>query len=539
MNPRLPNPGHHLQPDDHRLQPLRGWIPAGRSPQPRRTPLFAACLARLSAVKTFQRMGPQNQPTSTSTNSLRRLAAVLFRLGFFVMCLGGLPGMRALARDATLVPSHGSILGGNLVFVDLAAHRDAAPGAEVTLQFGSEAPVPCAWDERAFQWRCQVPPHAVLETVETVLRIAGEKRGEALRYTYTSPGKNDAPVLEVRTKALEANAREVRKKVPEGVRVGVVLKNGDPVGALGRIFESAIAVDYFCVPKLQDGVELREAGIRAPIMILYVESPESVPLMLHYDLEPAALSPGWVARAGEILGMTGGVLKVHLWVDTGMGREGVLPSEALALGRAIAANPQLHLSGIGTHFGCIDSKDLAELRRNNTKNNTVLQKSRLDGVIQALHAEGIGIHALIHAGTSEVLRYQLRPLYYDLLRVGSLFFENPPGQPPNYFWTAKIQQIKTLPKGWCIDYGCTKKTRQPTPVGLLAHVPERSGPCVFSVRGKRVEPLIADGEDGMLVLDLSGIPEVKEGEEVTIEFDPESNGALDSSLPVPVTFSER
>jgi hypothetical protein len=62
---------------------------------------------------------------------------------------------------------------------------------------------------------------------------------------------------------------------------------------------------------------------------------------------------------------------------------------------------------------------------------------------------------------------------------------------------------------------------------------------VFSVRGKRVEPLIADGEDGMLVLDLSGIPEVKEGEEVRIEFDPESNGALDSSLPVPVTFSER
>jgi len=261
--------------------------------------------------------------------------------------------------------------------------------------------------------------------------------------------------------------------------------------------------------------------------------------MLQYDLEPAALSVNWVERANNVLERCQGVLNVHLWVDTGMGREGVIPSQALELGRAIAKSPRLKLKGIATHFSCIDSKDLAELNKNNAKNETVRQKARLDGVLKQLRAENIGLDAVVHAGTSDVLRYKLQPLYYNMLRVGSLFFENPTGRESNYAWTTRLQQVKTLPKGWSVDYGAEKRVKKETLVGLIGHIPDRNGKRVFYVRDKAVKPLLDDAEDGMIVLDLSGFKDVKEGELVRIEFDPSSDSPLDSSLPVPVTFSQK
>src|SRR5436309_11655323 len=112
----------------------------------------------------------------------------------------------------------------------------------------------------------------------------------------------------------------------------------------------AAKVDYFAVPNMQDGNALREAGVNAPIMVLYLTEASYAPVLLHYDLEPAAYSMAWVDEANRLLQRARGTLKVHLWIDTGLSREGVMPDNALALGRGANNSPKIHMQRIATNF---------------------------------------------------------------------------------------------------------------------------------------------------------------------------------------------
>jgi alanine racemase len=147
-----------------------------------------------------------------------------------------------------------------------------------------------------------------------------------------------------------------------------------------------------------------------------------------------------------------------------------MPDDALAIARAVNRSPKLHLQGIATHFCCLQKEDLAAIEKGNLDNHTALQKHRFDEVVEAIRAEGIGRDAIIHAGTSDALRYGLTPLYYNMLRIGWMLVENPSPERRNYTWKTKILRVKTLPKGWCINYDCNVKVEVDTRVGLVAHV---------------------------------------------------------------------
>ena len=131
--------------------------------------------------------------------------------------------------------------------------------------------------------------------------------------------------------ALAKRAERVRADLPAGVRLCAVLKNGEPRAAFADAMSRAAKIDYFAVPNLEDGIALRNAGITTPIMILYMTEASHVPELAHYDLEPAAYSLEWVDQAERLLGPAARPLNVHLWIDTGLSREGVLPGEALPI----------------------------------------------------------------------------------------------------------------------------------------------------------------------------------------------------------------
>jgi alanine racemase len=218
-----------------------------------------------------------------------------------------------------------------------------------------------------------------------------------------------------------------------------------------------------------------------------------------------------------------------------------MPDDALALARAVNQSPKLHLQGIATHFCCLEKGDLAAIEKDNLDNQTALQKHRFDEAVEAIHAEGIGLDAIIHAGASDALRFGLTPLYYNMLRIGGMLFENPSPEHRNYTWKTKILQVKTLPKGWCIDYGCDVTVKMDTRVGLVAHVPNNE--VTYLVRGQRVNKLL--DHEYVIVLDISHLPDVQEGEEVTIVLPDEEvlrrppvpNSPLDSSWSsAPVTL---
>jgi alanine racemase len=255
---------------------------------------------------------------------------------------------------------------------------------------------------------------------------------------------------------------------------------------------------------------------------------------VHYDLEPAAYSLEWVDQAERLLRSAARPLNVHLWIDTGLSREGVMPDEALPMARAVHASARLRLRGIATHFSCLGKGDLVPLERDDISNMTALQKHRFDEIVGAIRAEGIGRDALIHAGSSDALRFGLTPVYYDMMRIGRMLFENPSPERMNYHWTTHILQTKTLPKGWCVDYGCKVVLPHATKVGLLGHVPE--GDLTYLIRGRKVRKLLV--HDYVVTLDLSAFPDVKPGEEVTLVL-PNKYSPLDTTSGVtPVTLRD-
>lgn len=479
-------------------------------------------------------MGRQNCVSATDGRGRRLVTSVLV---LSVLALAGCGQGGGSAPDApsasdsgsvALAPSHGGLRGGNLVLADTGENTEDP----ITARFG-EAEVECEFDDRSARHACLAPARETPGAVEVSFAAGGSEVGEKTAYTYTTQGTQDMPVLTVDTETVRRNAEEIRADFPRNVQLGAVLKNGEPVDVFGKVIEDAADVDYLFVPKLDDAIALREAGVESKIAVLYVAQVEDIPLLMHYDVEVAATDPAWVEAAEQVLSTTGGTLKVHLWIDTGMGREGVVPEDALPLARAVEDAPHLELAGIATHFSTITEDDMAAIERNDSANTTVAQKNRFDGAVASIRDAGLGQDALIHAGASDVLTNDIEPLYYDLLRIGGMFFGSSAPEDRVYSWTTELSQVKTLPEGWCIDYECTEPTTSPTKVGLINHIPSRESELTYTVGGREVPVLLDHGT--VVTLDLSEVPDAAAGDEVVIDFSADAFRMLDATAPLPVT----
>ena len=459
------------------------------------------------------------------------LIAALFSLGNWACTTQTLTERNA--RPVRFTPAAGPIDGNRLVFIDVEEPAASIGTASISCRFGQQAATPGRYDAASGRYTCRTPAHSRPELVTLTITLDGAEFRMPVRYAYTSRGKSDAPVTEIDVPVLQQEVKRVRDLIPKSVALCAVLKNGEPVAGFADAMSRAIKIDYFCVPNVQDGIALREAGVKAPIMVLYVTDASYTPLLLHYDLEPAAYSLAWVDEANRLLQRARGVLKVHLWIETGMSREGVMPDEALALARAVHQSPKLRLQGIATHFCCLDEGDRAAIEKDNLDNPTALQKHRFDEVVKAIRAQGIGLDAIIHAGTSDAVRHGVTPVYYNMLRVGWMLFENPSPERRNYTWKTKILQVKTLPKGWCINYSCEVTAKVDTRVGVVGHVPNDE--VIYLVRGQKVNKLL--DHEYAIILDISHFPDAREGEEVDIVL-PYDNSPLISSSSTPVTLRD-
>jgi len=487
-------------------------------------------------------MATNQQNRKRQTNLLLRFSRPVMLIGMtFIVVLLVLGNwgcerrspIQSNARPLEFTPESGPVEGGQLVFVAVEEPADAIGSAVLVCRFGQHAASRGDFDATSGLYVCRTPAHQRPEPVILTITLNGVEFHMPKPYTYTTHGNGAAPVMGIDVPMIQQQVQRVREMIPRDVAFAAVVKNGEPPALLADAMARATGIDYFCVPTLQDGIALREAGVTEPIMVLYLTDPTYAPVLLHYDLEPAATSLAWVDEADRLLQHASGVLQVHLWIDTGMGREGVMPVDALALAQAVDQSSKLHLQGIATHFCCNYEGDLAAIGNGDLKNQTALQKSRFDEAVAAIRSEGVGLDAIIHAGASAALKHGTTPVYYDMLRIGTMLFENSSPEHRNYKWRTTILQVKTLPEGSCLDYDCREPLAADTPVGLVSHIPNDE--VTYQVRGKIVKPL-ADHEY-VVVLDLSRLPDVQEGEEVEIIL-PDLNSPLDTPLSVPVTLRE-
>jgi alanine racemase len=320
---------------------------------------------------------------------------------------------------------------------------------------------------------------------------------------------------EVNLANLRHNLRVV-ERAASGRPVWAVLKaDGYGHGAKGvaRTLERAGA-SGICVALLEEGIELREAGIRIPILVTGGYFGRAWSEVVRHDLTPVLHDPGQVeALAEEVRFSESGTVKAHVKIDTGMSRLGVNPADIERLAKTLTAHPEVRLDGLMTHFASADSDDLESMD---------VQLDRFDAATETLKGHG-HIASVRHAANSAALLRCPRALL-DLVRPGIALFGVEPregmckGLRSVMRVRSEIIALRDVPVGGTVGYGATWKATRPSriatvPIGYAdGLVRALSNRGAILVRGKRA-PIVGAVSMDMTMIDVTDIDGARIGDE--------------------------
>ncbi|MBQ7564503.1 MAG: alanine racemase [Lachnospiraceae bacterium] len=330
-------------------------------------------------------------------------------------------------------------------------------------------------------------------------------------------------VAEISLSAFRKNLELIHQKITGKARLIAVIKaNGYGHGAvaLAEVMEQAAIVSGYAVATFEEAQALRNAGMKKDIMLLGESFPEDFEAMLSMDICPAVFqieSAELLSRAAEETGKTA---KVHLKVDTGMGRIGLpCKEEGLALAEKIASLPGLVIEGLFTHFARADETD---------KSNALLQLKRFQWFLRGLEERGIRARYCHCANSAAIL--ELPQAHFDQVRAGIILYgllpseevkESCAGLSPVMSLKSSVVYIKSVQPGDSISYGGTFTAEHPMrvatiPVGYADGYPRSlSNKGFVLIRGKRASILGRVCMDQMMV-DVTDIPEVSRYDEVVL-----------------------
>lgn len=211
-------------------------------------------------------------------------------------------------------------------------------------------------------------------------------------------------------------------------------------------------VDMFGVANIEEGVRLRENGIKKPILILLQPNEDEIEELVQYNLTPLISEFEFARKISEVAVKAKKIIRVHCKVDTGMGRQGIPVDSALKEIRNIVHLPNIDLEGVATHFPC------AEIENDSFTLNQISVFSKL---LEDLGELGVPYELAHCANSAGLINYPSS--YFDAVRPGIITYGVLPVNnnkvkeliAPILRWEAKITQVKTIPKGSTIGYGRT------------------------------------------------------------------------------------
>ena len=320
---------------------------------------------------------------------------------------------------------------------------------------------------------------------------------------------------EIDLTALKSNFLAMKALLSEDTKLFAVVKtDGYGHGALeaAEELEPLSCTHGFCVATPEEGMALRDRGIKKPILILGFTFPDAAEGILRYDLMPAVFTLPMAKILSQAADRAGKQMKIHLAVDTGMGRIGIPFGEAGAgLGAAIAALPGLVMDGIFTHFAKADEAE---------KDFTVLQHQRFEETVRALKMRGID-PPHVHCANSAAIM-DLPEMQHHLVRAGITMYGLWPSEEvkkerlplsPVMRLVSHVAHVKEVCEGTPISYGGTWKapgTRRiaTIPVGYGDGYPRSlSNLGEVLIDGKRA-PIVGRICMDQFMVDVTEIPEV-------------------------------
>ncbi|HEY8347471.1 MAG TPA: alanine racemase [Symbiobacteriaceae bacterium] len=257
--------------------------------------------------------------------------------------------------------------------------------------------------------------------------------------------------------AIAYNVKQLRSLVRDAEIMAVVKADGYGHGAV-PVARTALeaGATWLGVATVEEGMALRQAGITAPILVLGYVPPVQAGALVAAEIRPALWNMELARALSAKASAAGRRAPVHVKVDTGMGRVGVPPEEAVELVRQLSALPGIQVEGIFTHLAVADEPEHPFTAR---------QLAAFQGVLDSLREAGFSI-PLPHACNSAGM--MLHPeAHYKLVRVGIALYGLPPNPEvtwpvhlrPALSWRTEVSMVKELPPGSPISYGCTYLTR--------------------------------------------------------------------------------
>ena len=325
---------------------------------------------------------------------------------------------------------------------------------------------------------------------------------------------------EVNLQALRHNYREIKKQLAPGVKLCAVVKaNAYGHGALA-VARVAVeeGADYLAVAALSEGLELRQAGFLTPILVLGLVMPEDAKEVVEYGLTQVVCELSLAKALSQEAVRQGKEVRVHLKVDTGMGRIGVRPEEAGTLATAIAKLPGVQVEGMFSHFAAADAKD---------KSYTQKQLAAFKEAVAAVEKNGVQLSVKHIAESAAIL--EIPEAHFDMVRAGIIQYglwpseevTHPLDLQPVMSLKARVTWVKALHPGESVGYGRTfiadRECRIATlPLGYADGYIRAYGKEGFvEIHGKKA-PVAGRVCMDQVMVDVTDIPDVQIGDEVTL-----------------------
>ena len=328
----------------------------------------------------------------------------------------------------------------------------------------------------------------------------------------------DSTRVKIDLDAISANIDAIRAKVQVPV-MAVVKADAYGHGAIqvARLLQGKCA--FFGVSSMLEAMELRQAGLTTPILILGHTPASAFPTAIREGIRPTIFDYQHALSLSEAALQVGKLAPFHFAVDTGMSRIGFQATEESAdLCAKIASLPGLHAEGLFSHFATADCEDLSRARQ---------QAARFDAFYAMLKARGVTVPIRHLNNSAGLMNFDT---HYELVRSGIVTYGMYPSSEvspsllelrPALQFLSKVTHVKTLPAGREISYGGTYITTRDTvvatvPVGYAdGYRRSLSGKFHVLIRGQKAPILGRICMDQMMV-DVTHIPGVTAGDRVTL-----------------------
>jgi len=285
--------------------------------------------------------------------------------------------------------------------------------------------------------------------------------------------------IEVDLKALAYNFKQVRSQLSPDTKILVCVKSdayGHGIVAVSRKLVS-LGVDYLGVASIDEGIVLRKAGINAPILVLGMVLPGDIEPVFRYRLTQTVCSEELALALNRMGKRRNQAANIHIKIDTGMGRLGVLFTHAYSFIKEIRRLDYVNVEGIFTHFPCADIDPTF----------TRYQIEIFRGLIDSLYREDIRIPLCHAANSMGVIGY--KESHFNLVRPGLIIYGLYPRRnikirlKPVMSLKTKVVYLKRIPKGKGLSYGHTYRTKDNTTVVTLPIGYGDGYPRILSGRG--------------------------------------------------------